>query len=262
MRTLRSELRMMVRSLTWWVVGVVAVVIFSIAFYPAIEGSPGFDELMTQLPESVRPLIGTLDITSPIGYLLSQVYLFFLPAVFLVYAIGRGASTIAGEEEAGTLDLLLAQPISRLRLYVTKAVTLIIGVCVLGIASWLPTLFLGPVLGLDLPWWNLLAVTLQLVLLACFFAVVALAVASAIGRRTIGAAVGAALAFITYLIDGFGQSIEWLEGLRPISPWYWYDPTSALADGVVIPGALVLIAASLVVAVVGGWSFQRRSLSS
>ena len=38
-----------------------------------------------------------------------------LPLLLLVYAIGAGSRAIAGEEESGTLDLLLAHPLSRRR---------------------------------------------------------------------------------------------------------------------------------------------------
>lgn len=78
----------------------------------------------------------------------------------------------------------------------------------------------------------------------------------------LGIAVAAAVAFVTYLLDGFGQTIDWLEQLRPLTPWYWYDPTAALADGVIVPGAPVLVGASVVIALIGLWGFQRRSLSN
>lgn len=262
MRLLRSELLVISRSLIWWTVGVVAIVLFTVAFFPAVQGSPGFDELMEQLPESVRPLIGTIDITSPVGYLLSQLYLFFLPAVFFVYAIGRGASTIAGEEEAGTLDLLLSQPVSRAQLYVTKVLVVIVGLAVLSFASWLPIQVVGPLIDLTVPVWNLIAVTVQLLLISLLFAAIGLAIAAGWGSRMLGIAAAAAVAFVTYLLDGFGQTIDWLEQLRPITPWYWYDPTAALADGVVVPGAPVLVGASVVITLIGLWGFQRRSLSN
>jgi ABC-2 type transport system permease protein len=179
-----------------------------------------------------------------------------------VYAIGRGSATIAGEEEAGTLDLLLAQPIGRTQVYVTKAVAVALGAGILALATWLPIQVLGPLFEVTIPWWNVVAVTINLFLITVMFASLAMAAAAGIGRRLIGASVAAAFAFLTYLLDGFGQSVDWLEGARPLTPWYWYDPTAALADGDVLPGALVLAAATIVIAAVGLVMFRRRSLSA
>jgi ABC-2 type transport system permease protein len=259
---LASEFRLMWRPLIWWVIGVVFIVLLTVVFFPSVQASPGFDEMMEQLPESVRPLIGTIDITSPAGYLLSQLYVFFLPTVIFVYAIGRGSATIAGEEEAGTLDLLLAQPISRTMLYATKTLAVALGTGFLVLASWLPIQLIGPLFNLNLPAWDLIAVTINLFLLSLLFAGIALAVAAALGRRMMGAAVAAALAFATFLLDGFGQSIDWLQGFRPLAPWYWYDPTAALSAGEILPGAAVLASAAVVTAAIGLVAFRRRSLSS
>ena len=259
---LRSEFTLMWRSLLWWVLGIVAIVLFTVAFFPAVQSAPGFDEMMEQLPESLRPLIGTLDITSPLGYLLSQLYLFFLPALFLVYGIVRGSSTIAGEEDAGTLDLLLAQPVSRRQLYGVKALAVLMGILVIALASWLPIQLVGPLFEIDVPVWNLIAVTLSLSLLAMFFAVIALACAAGFGKRILGATIAAAIAFVTYLMDGFGQSIEWLEGIRQFTPWYWYNPTAAISEGDLLPGSIVLLVVTLVIGVAGLLGFQRRSLSA
>jgi ABC-type transport system involved in multi-copper enzyme maturation permease subunit len=45
---------------------------------------------------------------------------FLAPLLFLIFAIGQGSGAIAGEEERGTLDLLLANPRSRVRIVLEK----------------------------------------------------------------------------------------------------------------------------------------------
>ena len=43
-----------------------------------------------------------------------------VPLLLMIAAIGAGAGAIAGEEERGTLELLLANPLSRRRLVLEK----------------------------------------------------------------------------------------------------------------------------------------------
>jgi ABC-2 type transport system permease protein len=47
-----------------------------------------------------------------------------LPGMFLVYGVGRGARAIAGEEEHGTLELLLVTPVSGASIIAQKALAL------------------------------------------------------------------------------------------------------------------------------------------
>lgn len=257
---LASDLQLRKRSLLWWSIGVIALVALSDAFYPSIAGDPSLNEVMEQIPESLRPLLGPEDITSPVGYLASQLYLSLLPALLLVFAIGRGVAALAGEEEDHTLDLLLAQPISRGSLYVDKLLGVMVGIAVLSVASVVPTVLLSEPTGLDIPISSLASATLQLFALALFFGSLAMAVSSAMGRKGTGIAVAAGLAFVTFLIDGLGQSIEWLSRARPLMPWRWYDVTAALGGESVWTSFLVLMGVAVVFAGIGLWAFDRRNL--
>lgn len=260
MKLIWSDLRIRRRSLMWWMVGVFLTVLLIDAFYPAIAGDQSLDAMMQDIPESLRPLLGPDDLTSPVGYLASQLYLFFLPVIVLVFAIGRGSSAIAGEEEEHTLDLLLTWPVSRTSIYLAKvgavglSLTFVVGV------SAIPTLLFGPAMQLDIPALNVVAITLQLLVFSALFAALAMTVSSATGRRTLGLAVASALAAVTYLIDGLGQSVEWLENFRPLTPWYWLAATDTLLDGLQLGGVLVLLGSTLAVTLVGMWAFSRRGI--
>lgn len=54
----------------------------------------------------------------------------------IVWAISRGSDTVSGELERGTLEMLLAQPVSRLSLYVSKAVVAAAGLVLICVAFW------------------------------------------------------------------------------------------------------------------------------
>lgn len=54
-----------------------------------------------------------------------------------VWAIARGSDCVSGELSRGTLEMVLAQPVSRTRLLITQATVTTIGSILLGLASWL-----------------------------------------------------------------------------------------------------------------------------
>ena len=271
MSLLVSDLRLRWRSLLWWTVAVVLLSALVASFYRSIAGDPAFEDIYGSLPESLEALLGGADLASPVGYLSSQMYAFFMPALLLVYAIGRSTSSLAGEEEdnpldkAGALvllDLLLAQPISRTALYVQKVVGVALGIAVLAIAVAVPVIALADWSELKVPAANLWAATAQLFAFVLFLGMLAMTVSASVGRRAAGVGVAAGLAFVTYLLDGFGKSIEWLEPWRVLTPWYWYDIDEALSESMPWTSFAVLLGATLIVGALGLWGFNRRNLRS
>lgn len=257
---LGSELRLRRRAMIGWSIALVLLSLMMLAFYPAVRDQPGLDEMMLAIPEEMRPMLGALDMTSPAGYLSSQLYLYFLPALLFVFAIGRGAAAIAGEEEDRTLDLLLSQPISRTALYAQKLLALLAQIALLVTASALPLMVFGNGVGLTVPLVQLLAVNVQLFVVVTALSLFALAVGAATGRRGVGIAVASGYAFIGYLVDGLGQTVTWLEHFRPLTTWRWYEADAILRNGFILGGTFVLLLATVCITMLGVWGFGRRSL--
>ena len=105
------------RSFVWWSIGIAAYVALMDSVYPFIRDSAGqFEELFDSFPEALRALFGIdgeFDLFSPVGYLESRTFGWVVPVVLSIYAGALGSRLVAGEEESGTMDLLLAQPVSR-----------------------------------------------------------------------------------------------------------------------------------------------------
>ena len=81
LRSSFQTLRERRRSLLWWTLGLVALVVLNVAFYPSVRDDPALSDYAKDLPESVRALFagGELDIASPAGYLNSQIFALMAP---------------------------------------------------------------------------------------------------------------------------------------------------------------------------------------
>lgn len=259
---IKSEFQIQFRSTLGWSIAIFLIISLTNAFFPSIKGAEELDEIFNQLPDALQPLFGNVQLSTPMGYLLTETYLFFLPAVLLVYAIGRGAYSLAGEEEAGTLDLLLAQPISRVRLYLLKTFTLLVTLSWFAILALLPTLLYGPVFEIEIPTKNLISITISLAALIFFFGLFTQGVSAATGSRAIGIASASSFAFISYLIDGLGQAIDWLENFRVLTPWKWYNAADSMFEANFAQGSAILLAAGLLFLLMGLIRFNKRTLSS
>jgi ABC-2 type transport system permease protein len=248
------------RSLLWWTLGLAALVALNVGFYPSVRDDPALSDYARDLPESVRALFagGELDIASPAGFLNSQIFALMAPLVLIIFAIGAGSAAVAGEEERGTLDLVLAHPVRR-RDYVLQRF-LALAVLVAGLTFVLfATVALGSLLvDLEISFGKLVAASLSVGLLALLFAAVALAFGAIAPGRARAIAVAAGLAIAAWIFDGLARSVDALEGWRALAPYYHALGQNPLREGAPWGGWALLIAATAIVAVLAAWGLERR----
>ena len=203
---------------------------------------------------------GQLDLTSAGGYLDAELFTFMLPLLLLVYAIGAGSRAIAGEEESGTLDLLLAHPLSRRRLLAEKLGAMAVEVGVIAAVLAAVVVVAAQLVSMDVSVGRIVAGVLAITLLALAHGGVALLVGAATGRRAAAIGVATAVAVAGYLFSGLGDLVGALEGWRSISPFA--HAASPIRSGLGV-GDAVLLAALAVGAPALAWPlFERRDLAT
>lgn len=125
---------LLVLAFEWFYVHIVGV----------IHARIGILGILGAFPKGLLKVIGAeqIDLTSPLG-MLSLGYIHPLPWVaLLTWTIGRSSDAMAGEMERGTMDLLLAQPVARIKIFLTHAIVICIGLILIASAMWLGT-YLG-----------------------------------------------------------------------------------------------------------------------
>jgi ABC-2 type transport system permease protein len=201
---------------------------------------------------------GELDIASPAGYLNSRVFALMAPLILLIFSIGAGAGAVAGEEERGTLDLLLAQPVRR-RDYVIQRVLALAALLTALTIVLLATVALGSLLvDLEIGFGRLVAAALSVGLLALLFGAIALAAGAIRPGRSRAIAIAAGLAVSAWIFDGLAQSIDALEPWRPLSPYYHALGQNPLRNGTLWGGWALLFAAAAIAAALAAAGLERR----
>jgi ABC-2 type transport system permease protein len=250
------------RSLLWWSLGLLGVIGLNVAFYPSVRADEALSDYAKDLPESVRALFagGELDLASPVGYLNSQIFALTAPLLLTIFSVGAGAGAVAGEEERGTLDLLLAHPVRR-RDYVVQqclALLLLVGALVVVV---LATVAIGSrIVDLEIGFGRITSASVSVGLLAAFFGAAALAMGAFRPGRTQAIAVGAAIAAGSWIFDGLAQSVDALDALRPLLPYYQAFGHSPLREGAQWSGWAILLGATLVLGAVAAAALERRDL--
>jgi ABC-2 type transport system permease protein len=247
------------RSLFGWGVGLTLMVLLEAALWPSIGRMPDIEHFLAGYPEAMRELFNLDDFRTGTGFLNAELFSAMVPILFLTYAIGRGARAIAGEEESGTLDVLLVTRVTAASLLVEQAVALLAGVLALGSALFAAILVGSALFDMGVAAGPLLFATLATVLLAFEFGCLALAVGAVTGRRAVAIGVASAAAVATYLLHVAGELVDAVAPWQPLSPF-----TQALSGGPIGAGfqpehlLLPAVAVALVAAAIP--VFNRRDI--
>lgn len=253
------------RSTLWWLFGTVLGVALTVLFYPSIEGQESFDEVTEQMPDAVAELFGldgAFSMSSPEGFLQSQLIATTLPILLVVFGIAIGARAIGGSEEDGSLELLLANPVTRRRVLLERYGTVVLLHVVLLGTSAVATLVCGVAVGatdgIPLAW--LAAAFVAVLLLGLLHATIAFAVGAATGRRGRAIAVAAAVAVAGYLVEGLAQAAEPLEPVQAVSPFHWLLERNMLGEGIAWQSISLPLVVTVALLVVSVPLFERRDL--
>jgi ABC-2 type transport system permease protein len=248
-----------------WSLGLVSVAGLLAVAYPTVRDNAELDKTFTSLSPGVQALLGLGDglaLTSPAGYLNSQFFANVLPVMLLVFAVGTAAWAVAGDEAAGTLELLLANPVGRARVAIARAAALALLLGVLTAVCAAALAAMAPAAGLDqgLPPLRLVHATVACGALALAFAAVAFAVGAATGSRPAALAVASALAVVGYLVEGLAAQVRALRPVRAASPWHWLLGSDPLRHGLAWQAWALPLGVSALLVLLGTLRLARRDL--
>jgi ABC-2 type transport system permease protein len=256
-KTLRDQRRW----LLGWTVAIAAIGVFYAAFWPLMV-TPEMTAAMEAFPSGMLDALGYSDITTAAGYVGSTTFGLLGPALIIICAAGIGGSAVAGQEESGRLDLLLAHPRSRWRILLERFAALVVAIVLPCTALALALVAIsGPAQLDDIGTANIVAASVHLALFGIFFGALALAVGAVTGRRSLAWSAVAVVAIGGFLANNLAPMVDEIAWLRDISPFHIYSGGAPLRNGLQLIDGGVLAIASLVLVAIGGVGFDRRDLA-
>jgi ABC-2 type transport system permease protein len=252
----RYDLHNRRRSTIWYAIGMGLYMLVIVALYPSFEHSTELNKL-TQGNSPLAALFGaTGTLTSPAGWMNVNAYANFLPLIMLLLTIGYGASAIAGQNEDGTLGLLVVLPVDRRRILAEKVATMIIQALILalGVAA---CVYAGRAFQVTLDPWHVATATLAVLALGIDLGLIALALGAATGSRATAIGIAGALAALCYLISSLAPVVHWIKPLRYASLFYWAVADQQLTNGAGLGSFVVLLTVAIAAATAANVAFRR-----
>ena len=239
-------------------VAVMTMGLLAMALYPTYKESLADFEL----PAAYQGIVGeTGDISSPEGFLSAE-FFSWIPLLVITMAIIGGTRALASEESDGTMDILLAQPVSRTRIVLEKAAGLTIAVSVMVFVS-IPALLLGKMLvDSEIDGSKLVAAVFPMLSVVLLFTALSLWTAAALPSRSAAVTATAGILVFSFVFHSMGASIDALATARKFFPFYWADSSAVLVHGMRWGWFLWTMAVAGTCLAGAVWSFERRDIAS
>ena len=220
-KTLRDD-RLAIFS---WGVGLGLALLLTMAFYGTTDPSARAAE--AQYAQSFRFLGEPIAVQTLVGYTTWHT-VGILPIMLGIWTVVAGARLARGEEERGSLDLLLATPHNRARVLLEKIAAFVTALAAITLLIAAGTIGGELGAGITVGVWGALLMSVNVALTALVFGMAALLISQLVSRRVVAAGWAGALLIIAYLLNGTGRIIEHGEWLQRLSPLYYHDLSKPL----------------------------------
>jgi ABC-2 type transport system permease protein len=185
-------------------------------------------------------------------------------ALFAVFAIAFPVSAVAGERQRGTLEVVLARPVSRRALFVTHLLAAMLFAAVVAAAGLVGTVVSAGLMEVldDLPVANLPALWLNAVALYAAIGAISLAASVSYDRAAPAAAVALGIVLTSYSLQFIGSIWPDADWLADFSFFHYLRAEAVLSTGLRMGDLVVLVAVALVAAAYSLVVFPRRDIAA
>jgi ABC-2 type transport system permease protein len=245
-----------------WTIAFVLLVVSTVAFWPAFKGSAALDQAFQTIPKGVLEAFGLQDFTSPAGYLRGGLYEVIVPLMFAAAGVLFANSATAAEEDAGRLELLLAQPIKRRAFLAGRSLAILGWIVALAIVVLVAQVLSDAAFGLEIADSRIVSTIVLCGLLGAVYAALAIAIAGIVARPGLVLSVGLTLSLVGYLVAALFPLSDVLAPWAHISPWDWALGGDPLVNPAEPWRYATLAVPSLALVIVGIAAFDRRDIRS
>jgi ABC-2 type transport system permease protein len=180
-------------------------------------------QLLASYPKELLAMFGNMsEMFTPAGYLNVE-FFSYMPLIIGIYAILTGSGLLAGDEESGTLDLVLSYPLSRTALYWGRLLAFVAAMLSILLLVYVGFAVSVPGTGLDFNLAELAQPFLSLLGILLFYGGLALLLSLLLPSRRLAAMIGGLLLVADFFTGTLARLDENLQALAEWTPLHYYQ---------------------------------------
>jgi ABC-2 type transport system permease protein len=244
-----------------WGLGIGLLIYVVLSSFPSLVETPEARASLVSLGPSFAWIAEPIKIDTPGGYATFKYG--FTVLVMALWPLLASSRMLRGEEERGSMDVLLSMPRGRGRVALEKLAAIWTALLGMGLLIGLLTYAGGMRVNADFSLGDALLSGLNLALICGVFGSLALLISQFTQERGTAAGLTGGLLLIFIVLDMVHRVIPNTDWISHFSPIYYYNLNKPLVPGYGInPGALlVLLALSIILSGASIWLFVRRDIS-
>ena len=251
------------RLALWWGMGLLAIGGVELWAYTFMaKAGPGAQEFVNSFPEPMRKMFRMEDYFSGPGFLGTELYSFMVQFVFIAIGATLGAAATAAEEERRTADILLALPVRRRQVLLSKMAALVIIQAIVATAFVAFLWVAMPFADMTAPIGNVIAATMMCALLGLLCAGIAYLLGALTGHRSIALAVAMAVAIASFLVYSLAPMVDVLDTVVNVVPWQWAMGNGPLTNGFDLPHLGLLVGTTIAFGAAAIVLYERRDIAN
>jgi ABC-2 type transport system permease protein len=243
-----------------WGIGMGLVVVSPMASVAALVTTPQAREQLVSLAATFAWNADAIAVDTIGGYATFKIGIFiFLIAIWPLLA---GSRMLRGEEDRGSMDVLLSQPRPRLRVALEKLAAMWTALLVMGVLIGLVAFAGGQKFGADFGLGDGLLFGLNLALICAVFGGLALFISQFTQERSPAAGWTAGLLLVFIVLDMVHRVVPSTEWISRLSPIYYYNLSKPLVPGHGADAGAMVVQLALAALLSGAavWLFARRDV--
>ena len=253
------EIRSRWRAILGWSFG---LILFGAVY---ISIFPGLFEQMTEFKDlSIYKIVG-MQLGSIEGYMASVVLVYF--SILLgIYCIIASTSTLAGEEDNGTLELIVTMPLSRWQILTAKAIALSVVALFIMIIASIGNAFILALVKINNPInvtpFGLFTALMSSLPLALAFIMIGLFLGALLPNRRLSVTVMTIFFIASFFGENIAGMVKSLEPIRYFSLFNYYNTTETIfTDGAQLSDILILIGIAAIFFILALICFSSRNIT-
>ena len=244
-----------------WGLGIASLGLLIVAFFGVFsERQADFMKMVEGYPPEFLAFFGTdpTGLLTPAGYL--GMYGFsFLPIIIGFFAVLAGSSLIAGDEERGRLDLVIAHPVGRTPFYFGRLIGFLGATLAVLFLGWLGFCVMLGGSSLEITWAEMALPFVSLLAQALVYGTFGLMLSQFLPTRNFAAVISALVMVVGYVLSSMASLNQNLETIAKLFPYTYFQGSEAFTD-FNLTWLFALLGVSAVMALITWWRFLSRDI--
>jgi len=260
----RYTLRRFRGQILGWGIALALLAALIVGIYDSVADQQAqFEVLLESYPPELMAFFGADDVATsmfaPEGFVSAE-FFSWMPIVIGIFAVLMGSGLLVGDEEKGTLDLILAHPLSRTLLFMGRLLAFVTATLGILFIVWLGfVVTMNWSTNMNIGWGRVCLPLLALLAELLLFGALALLLSMVLPSRRMAASVAGVVMVASFFITSLARIDERLETVAKLSPLNYYQSGEAI-HGLNWQWVGGLLLVTMVFVLLAWWRFWRRDI--